>query len=138
MPVSPLVYACFSSLSCSAACIVRRRRSSRANRQQPVAGYARRSKMRNAKSFQPVQTTHITAEQVGLRLDRYLVSLLDNVSRTGAQQLIAEGAILVNGRQGKASYALRQGDEIQVLQTVPAPSRRDMTPQFIPLDVIYE
>ncbi len=94
--------------------------------------------MRNAKSFQPVQTTHITAEQVGLRLDRYLVSLLDNVSRTGAQQLIAEGAILVNGRQGKASYALRQGDEIQVLQTVPAPSRRDMTPQFIPLDVIYE
>jgi len=94
--------------------------------------------MRNTKSSQPVQTMHIDAEQTGLRLDRYLVSLLNDISRTGAQQLIAEGAILVNGKPGKASYALRQGDEIWVLWTVPAPPQRDVTPQHIPLDVLYE
>jgi 23S rRNA pseudouridine1911/1915/1917 synthase len=94
--------------------------------------------MRNTRSSQPVQTIHIGAEQIGQRLDRYLASLLNNVSRTGTQQLIAEGAILVNGRPGKASYALRQGDEIQVLWTVPAPSLRDVMPQPIPLDVLYE
>ncbi|HEY7420011.1 MAG TPA: RluA family pseudouridine synthase [Ktedonobacteraceae bacterium] len=94
--------------------------------------------MHNTKASQPAQTTHIETDQAGLRLDRYLVALLDNISRTAAQQLVTEGAILVNGKPSKAGYALRQGDEIQVFWTAPASLQREVIPRQLPLDVLYE
>src|SRR5215471_10991451 len=55
-------------------------------------------------------------EEVGQRLDRYLASELDGISRTRAQQLITAGAVLVNGSPVKASYTLRVGDTVQLSQ----------------------
>ena len=76
--------------------------------------------------------------EAGQRLDRYVVSQSGEVSRTSVQQLIVDGAVLVNGRPSKAGYALRAGDEVQIL----APKSKDRPgaarPQPIPLDVLYE
>jgi 23S rRNA pseudouridine1911/1915/1917 synthase len=49
----------------------------------------------------------IDEEQAGQRLDRYLVAIQKNISRTTAQQMIAEGTVLVNGRLSKPGYMLR-------------------------------
>src|SRR5260370_16557261 len=76
---------------------------------------------------------HIEPEQVGQRLDRYLVSLLGGVSRTGVQQLIAEEAVLVNGRPSKPGYALRLNDEVEALRVIPTSTQRDVKPQPLPL-----
>lgn len=83
-------------------------------------------------------TLSVQADEAGQRLDRYLVSKLTAISRTRAQQLIADGMVLVNGGPGKPGYALRIGDEIQVLS--PRQNKRDsgIKPQPLPLDVVYE
>lgn len=80
----------------------------------------------------------IESEQVGTRLDRYLAAVLDGLSRNSAQQLIAEKLVLVNGKPGKASYALRLQDEIQVLQALPTVPENSAIKHELPLDVIYE
>src|SRR5689334_22761964 len=80
----------------------------------------------------------IDDEQVGMRLDRFLVAQLDEISRTAAQQLIAEEAVLVNGKPGKPGYALRLNDEIRVLRAAPAGPPSRAIPQALPLDIVYE
>src|SRR5260221_5301761 len=83
-------------------------------------------------------TLSVQAGEAGQRLQRYLVSTLTAISRTRAQQLIADEMVLVNGGPGKPGYALRIGDEIQVLS--PRQNKRDsgIKPQSLPLDVVYE
>ena len=81
---------------------------------------------------------HIEPEQVGIRLDRFLVSVLSDVSRTAGQQLIADGAVLVNGRPAKAGYLLRLNDEVRLLRAGPAAISQDVRPRQLPLDIIYE
>ena len=80
----------------------------------------------------------IQPEQVGMRLDRYLTSILSNLSRTASQQLITEGAALINGRPSKAGYNLRQNDEVSILRTSSSMVQKELIPQTIPLDIVYE
>lgn len=58
------------------------------------------------------------------------------LSRTRAQELIAEGLVLLNGRAAKDSHKVRAGDAIEVkLQPRPALSAEA---EAIPLEVLYE
>ncbi len=80
----------------------------------------------------------IQADEVGQRLDRYLASVLKGVSRTKVQQLIERGAVLVNGHSSKPGYALRTGDEVQILSLKPNNRAGTIKPRQLPLDVVYE
>jgi 23S rRNA pseudouridine1911/1915/1917 synthase len=73
---------------------------------------------------------------VGTRLDRYLTTRITFMSRTRLAALIAAGAVTVNGRTGKASTKLRLGDVVEVV--IPEPPSKDITPEDIPLDVLFE
>lgn len=83
-------------------------------------------------------TWRVLPEQVGQRLDRYLVLALDNLSRTTVQQLIAAGSVLINGRASKPGYLLRNNDEVQVLRVIPSAPSKEVRPQALPLDIVYE
>jgi 23S rRNA pseudouridine1911/1915/1917 synthase len=84
-------------------------------------------------------TWRVQPEQVGLRLDRYLVSTLEKLSRTSVQQLITDGAVLINGRTSKPGYLLRADDEVQVLYSVPSSSQqKEVRPNVLPLAIVYE
>src|SRR5256885_2111094 len=80
----------------------------------------------------------IQLDQVDMRLDRYLTSLLKDLSRTSVQQLIAEEAVLVNDKPTKAGYALRLHDAVHVLHSVPYMPRKDVVQQVLPLEIVYE
>lgn len=80
----------------------------------------------------------VTAEQVGQRLDRYVVAMLPNISRSEAQRLIAEGSVLVNGSANKPGYALRERDRVEILQARLSAPFAEIKPQEIPLEVVYE
>ena len=80
----------------------------------------------------------IQPEDAGQRLDRYLVATLAEMSRTHIQQLIAGGAVQVNGRASKSGYVLRAGDEILVDLAILAPQASQAKPHPLPLDIIYE
>ncbi|MCC6678479.1 MAG: RluA family pseudouridine synthase [Phycisphaerales bacterium] len=70
------------------------------------------------------------------RLDRYLADRIGFMSRNQLQKVIAEGGVLVNDRIPKSSTVLRKGDVVEVV--VPPPPARNIQPEDIPLDVMYE
>ncbi len=73
----------------------------------------------------------------GRRLDKYLSGRLGrDVSRTALQRYIREGNVTVNGSLVKPSYAIRQGDAIDM--TLPIVKPREIPPEPIPIDVVYE
>ncbi len=72
----------------------------------------------------------------GRRLDKYLMARFPRVSRTTLQRLIKQGDITVNGRPTKKSYEMDGGDVIEI--TFPPPPVYDVTPEPMPLDIIYE
>lgn len=92
----------------------------------------------NTELPQGMRLLRIQADEVGLRLDRYLTSVLASLSRTTVQQLIVDGSILVNGQPGKPGYALRIGDEVQVFSLQQKNKAANVKPQLLPLDVVYE
>lgn len=75
------------------------------------------------------------AQETGERLD-LLVAKHGALSRTQAATLIANGHVLVNGVRQKASYRAEAADAVHV--RVPAPPGRDVVPENIPLDIVYE
>ena len=79
---------------------------------------------------------HITREQVNMRIDKYLSEVIPDSSRSYIQKLIGDNRILVNDQPVKANYKLRENDSIQV--TIPEPEAVDITPEDIPLDILYE
>jgi 23S rRNA pseudouridine1911/1915/1917 synthase len=70
------------------------------------------------------------------RLDKYLTDRITFMSRNQLQKLIDEGGVMVNGRPPKASTVLHAGDEVEVV--IPPPPSKDIVPEDIPLDVMYE
>lgn len=77
------------------------------------------------------------ADPPGGRLDRLLVPLLPDLSRTRIQRLIREGHVLVEDRPvTKPGYRLEGGEWIEVDLPPAAPSR--LEPEPIPLDVVFE
>ena len=70
------------------------------------------------------------------RLDKYLTDRIGFLSRNQLQRLIDEGGVLVNERLPKASTQVRAGDVIEVV--VPEPPAKNIVPEDIPLDVMYE
>ncbi|MEO1130028.1 MAG: RluA family pseudouridine synthase, partial [Planctomycetota bacterium] len=58
------------------------------------------------------------------------------MSRTQLQRLIDVGGVTVNERTPKASTKLRLGDVVEVV--VPPPPAKEIQPEEIPLDILYE
>lgn len=70
------------------------------------------------------------------RLDKYLHGRLSNLSRSFIQTAIKQGAVKVNDKICKQSQKLSPGDIIDF--TPPEPPSKDIPPEDIPLDIIYE
>jgi 23S rRNA pseudouridine1911/1915/1917 synthase len=76
------------------------------------------------------------ADKPGVRLDKYVCDKLIELSRTQIQKLIADGYITVNDQVAKAGLKLNIGDRLRV--TIPPPPPSPLTPEAIPLNIIYE
>ena len=75
-------------------------------------------------------------ESKNQRLDAFLASSLDGLTRSQAMRLIESGEVAVNGRAVSKSYKLAGGEDVAV--TLPEPEPVEAVPQDIPLDVVYE
>lgn len=72
----------------------------------------------------------------GRRLDEFFASRFGGLSRMRIATLIDAGACLVNGTVARAGYHILQGDAVEVSFEDGAPT--SMTPEPIPLEIIYE
>ncbi|HLR92366.1 MAG TPA: RluA family pseudouridine synthase [Atopostipes sp.] len=70
------------------------------------------------------------------RIDKYLASELDDMSRSKIQLLIEEENILVNDEPTKANYKVQPNDKIGIF--IPEAELIDVQPENIPLDILYE
>ena len=70
------------------------------------------------------------------RLDKYLHGRFSNLSRSFIQNAIKQGAVKVNGKSAKQSQKLNPGDIVKF--SPPEPPNKDILPEDIPLDIIYE
>ena len=78
----------------------------------------------------------LAADISGERLDAFLARSIENMSRSGAQKLLEEGCVLLNGGKAKKNDKLKIGDEISV--TIPEPKEVDIAPREMELDIVYE
>ena len=76
------------------------------------------------------------ADTPGERLDAFLARSVENLSRSGAQKLLEEGCVTLNGKSGKKNDKLNVGDQISV--TIPEPKEVDIAPTEMALDIVYE
>jgi len=84
----------------------------------------------------PMRVETFVAES-GDRLDRALVSRLPELTRSAAQRLIEGGRVQVNGAPVlRPAHRVRPGDRITV--EIPPPEPVALTPEPIPLEVLYE
>jgi len=78
------------------------------------------------------------------RLDRFLASLdlgldlaLDTgLTRSQLHRLVVQGSVLVNGNPSKPSQTIQPGDRVSV--SVPPPRTLALTPQWMPLNLVYQ
>jgi 23S rRNA pseudouridine1911/1915/1917 synthase len=77
------------------------------------------------------------AGQSLLRIDKFLMVKLPNVSRSKVQEAIKEGVVLVNGKAVTPNHRIHPKDEIVILM----PEKDHVTeviPENIPLNIVYE
>jgi len=77
-----------------------------------------------------------TEEMLGLRLDKALALRPEIETRSRASHLIEDGRVFVNGRPGKASSVLKNGDEISI--QLPEPEPTELVAYDFPLDILFE
>lgn len=82
------------------------------------------------------QVVHLQVEKAGGRLDRYLAQALPDLSRAQAQRLIRQGRVALEGGIVKPSTPVGPG--MRVVVRIPPSSPDELSPQLIPLQVVYE
>ncbi|NAY92523.1 RluA family pseudouridine synthase [Muricauda sp. JGD-17] len=75
--------------------------------------------------------------QEPLRVDKFLMNFIENATRNKIQQAAKQGHIWVNGSRVKQNYKVKAGDEVKVMFEHP-PYEFLLTPENIPLDIVYE
>jgi 23S rRNA pseudouridine1911/1915/1917 synthase len=72
-----------------------------------------------------------------LRVDKFLMSRIENATRNRVQNAIEQGNVLVNQKEIKSSYRVKPNDVISVVLPHP-PRDTEVYPENIPLDIFYE
>jgi len=77
------------------------------------------------------------AGQEPLRIDKFLMDRLPNVTRSKVQQGIKDGYVKVNLKSVKTNYKVHPNDDIVI--SLPEPPRETaLLPEDIPLNIVYE
>ncbi len=78
----------------------------------------------------------LISEESDLRIDAYISSKLDSLSRSAVQKLIGDNNITVNNKAINKNYKIKINDEIKVI--IPPPQVLDVKAEDIELDIVYE
>ncbi|MBK7525735.1 MAG: RluA family pseudouridine synthase [Saprospiraceae bacterium] len=76
--------------------------------------------------------------QSPVRIDKFLFEKLEKTSRNRIQNAIETGNILANNLVVKSNYKIKPGDQLSVVLPSNPLNLPDLTPENIPLDIVYE
>jgi 23S rRNA pseudouridine1911/1915/1917 synthase len=83
-----------------------------------------------------VSTITVPDDGDGIRLDRFLASVLPGQSRSRIQRLIKNGQVQVAGRDAKANQPVKEGQQVTV--DIPEPVDPAPAAEALPLEVVYQ
>ena len=78
----------------------------------------------------------VSPEEAGVRIDRYLASVLGGHSRSQIQRLIKDGKITIEGVEVRSNRVVHAGDAILV--EIPDPVDPAPQPEPLALDIVYQ
>lgn len=78
----------------------------------------------------------VTKDTAGDRIDKFLATRCESLSRSFLQKLLKSGNVFVNGTAVKTSYRVAEGDLITF--EVPKAIEPEILPEPIPLEILYE
>ena len=79
----------------------------------------------------------VNEQHSGERIDKFLVGVMENVSRTDVQKLIAAGEVKVGGAKASKNFRVETG-MVVVVDKIPEKEACTLEPENIPLDIVYE
>src|SRR5690348_5185751 len=91
-----------------------------------------------------VQTVTVTADEGGMRVDRFLEARFPGLSFSHIQRIIRKGELRVNGKRAQPKDRLQAGQAVRIpplhLETKPAPrdSEADKTRAFLASITLYQ
>jgi 23S rRNA pseudouridine1911/1915/1917 synthase len=97
----------------------------------------------NIEAFEPEEELfeHFRFEvpkgQLLLRIDKFLMNLIQNATRNKIQNAATKGDIYVNNVPVKSNYKVKPLDVVTIMLTHP-PFENRIDPENIPLDIVYE
>lgn len=75
--------------------------------------------------------------QQSVRVDKYLMNFMENVTRSKIQNAVKDGFVFVNGKSVKASYKVKPNDYVTVKFEHPTHEQL-LVAEDIPIDIVYE
>lgn len=78
----------------------------------------------------------VEEESAGLRLDRFLATKPEILSRSRAARLVEAGCVSISGKTPKCSYQVSPGE--RVVCRIPPPEDSELQPLELPLDIVFE
>ena len=85
---------------------------------------------------QEIIALYPTRPQINMRLDRFVAEEMPDFSRSYLQQLVIDGAVLVDGQVRRPSFKMTPGQVVTV--ELPEAVESEILAQDIPLDILYE
>lgn len=77
-------------------------------------------------------------KQSAIRVDKFLTDRIFKITRSKVQNAIKAGLVTVNEKEVKANYKVKPGDVVEVSIPKPLDEAISLTPENIPLDIVYE
>jgi 23S rRNA pseudouridine1911/1915/1917 synthase len=78
----------------------------------------------------------VKEEDNGIRIDKYLSVIQDDISRNYIQRLIDDGRIFMDDKLVKANSKVKYGSIVKII--LPEPKEAEIVPENIPIDILYE
>jgi len=75
--------------------------------------------------------------QAPLRVDKFLMNFIENVTRNKIQIATKSGAVLVNNKTVKPNYKVKANDTVSIVLSFP-PKEVSIVPEKIEIDILYE
>ena len=75
--------------------------------------------------------------QSPLRVDKFLMTRIENATRNKIQQAAKSGSIFIGENAVKSNYKVKGGDHIRVLFSHP-PYQNILIPEYLPLNIVFE
>lgn len=80
----------------------------------------------------------VDEQNAGSRLDAFVASNCEKISRALAQKLIKEEKILVDGKPAKSSSKLTLNQTIEIPEIAETPISKDLVAEDLPIEILYE